>query len=207
MEEISEIGIVILAAGTSSRLGSPKQLIRFENETLLRRAAKIALASKCRPVVVVLGARANVLRNELSGLDVEVVENAGWKKGLSSSIKIGLSKLLEINTRIQGVLLTVCDQPFLNVEIINQLTKKYNETRPPVVACRYADTLGIPALFDKSLFPQLKNLETKGGAKKLIEQFHSETTVVTFPAGVFDIDTPDDFLKLQKLEIQKTDSS
>jgi len=205
MEEMPEIGIVILAAGASVRLGEAKQLIRFEGETLLRRAAKIALASNCRPVVVVLGGKVKIFKEELSGLDVEIAENGDWEKGMSSSIKIGVSKMFELNSQIQSVLLMVCDQPFLTVDVINQMTRKYAESKALIVACQYGETVGVPALFDKSLFPQLKNLKTKGGAKKLIEQFLSETAVVSFPAGVFDIDTADDLLKLREFENQQID--
>jgi molybdenum cofactor cytidylyltransferase len=198
-----EIGIVILAAGASSRLGEAKQLLRFNGETLLRRSAKIALASNCRPVVVVLGARADIFRKELDGLDVEIAENVEWEKGMSGSINVGLQKMLKVNAQINGALLLVCDQPFLTVQIINRIIEKYVESKTLIVACQYAETFGVPALFDKSLFPQLKNLKAKGGAKKLIEQLRDQTTVVSFPDGVFDVDTPDDFLKLQEMETRQ----
>ena len=202
MGKMPEIGIVILAAGASRRLGEPKQLLAFEGEILLRRAAKTALASNCSPIVVVLGAEAEILKNELKGLDVEIVENGEWENGMNGSINIGLSKLLEINSRTQAVLLMVCDQPFLTVDVIDQITREYEESKALIVACEYAETVGVPALFDKNLFPQLKNLKTKGGAKKLIERFLSETITVAFPAGVFDIDTPADWLKLREIENQ-----
>lgn len=202
MKASSKIGIVVLAAGASARLGAPKQSLCFENETLLRRAAKAALASNASFVVVVLGARAEVFKNDLDNLAVEIVENQDWQTGMSGSIKTGLAKLLAIENRLKAVLLTVCDQPFADAELFNQLIEKYEESSAPVVACRYAETVGVPALFDESLFPQLANLDEKGGAKKIIERFKSESTAIPFAAGAFDIDTPDDFLKLKSYRRQ-----
>lgn len=208
MENTPQTGIVILAAGASARLGEPKQLVRFEGESLLRRIVKTALAASIdATIVVVLGARIDVCRKELSDFDVEIAENADWEKGLSGSISVGLTRLLNINPKIQSVLLVTCDQPFLTTEIINQMVEKYKERKPLIVACQYADTLGVPALFDEKLFARLKNLKTKGGAKKLIEKFYSETIALPFPDGIFDVDTQEDFLNLKKLEFGKVNKT
>lgn len=196
MAKKSKIGLIILAAGASVRMGKPKQLLEFNGETLLQRAIQTALDSECRPIVVVLGAQIGVLKNEIRDFDVQIVENSDWKKGMSSSIKKGLEKLLQINKQIGGVLIMVCDQPFVSAELINQIIETHRKTNSLIVASEYNETLGVPALFNSRMFPQLLDLESSGGAKKIIKQFQKETAVVLFEKGEFDIDTPEDYLNL-----------
>src|SRR5690349_780585 len=112
MEE-NKIGLIILAAGASTRLGTPKQILKFKGETLLRRIAREATSSVCRPVVVVLGCEFERLKCELTNLDVHIIENSEWEEGMASSIRAGIKKLLEINGSAEAVVLTVCDQPFV----------------------------------------------------------------------------------------------
>ena len=200
MDQNLEIGIVILAAGESLRMGEAKQLLEFKGTTLLERTIQTALASICRPVVVVLGARADDLANAAHHPEVQIVVNADWKRGMSGSIRTGLEKILEFNRRINGVLIMVCDQPFVSAELINQIIETYKKMGSLIVACEYAGTLGVPALFSDRLFPQLLKLKNVGGAKKIIKQFKSQTTSVLFDEGVFDIDTPEDYLKLTAVE-------
>lgn len=192
----SEIGLIILAAGASVRMKKPKQLLEYNGKTLLQRAVQTAQDSECRPIVVVLGARLEVLKNEIKDFDVRIAENADWEKGMSSSIKTGLDKLLKINNQIGGIVIMVCDQPFVSVELINQIIETYRKTDSLIVASQYAETLGVPALFGEQLFPQLLELENSGGAKDIIGQFQNETVAVSFEKGNFDIDTPEDYLKL-----------
>lgn len=192
----SEIGLVILAAGASVRLGAPKQLLRFEGETFLRRIALASAASVCRPVIAVFGAQSDRFKTELSDLDVHAVENFDWQKGMGSSVKTGVERLLEINESAEAVVLAVCDQPFVTTEIIDRLARTYRKNKVSIVASAYGETLGVPALFSRALFPQLLQLEGFGGAKQIIKQFAGETISVAFPAGATDIDTPEDFAQL-----------
>lgn len=192
----TDIGLIILSAGESSRMGQPKQLLEFKNKTLLQLAAQTATASVCDSIVAVLGANAKIFQEELRGFDLINVYNEDWKTGMNSSIKAGLDKLLEINNALKAVVIMVCDQPFLTAEIIDDLVEKYLETDALIVASKYAETLGVPALFDKKLFDELKNLNEKSGAKSLIKKFKDQTVSIDFPAGKFDIDTPEDYSKL-----------
>ncbi len=194
-EEI-KAGLIILAAGESARMGKPKQLLEFKGETLLSLIAKTALESRVYSIVAVLGANAQMLQKELDGFDLEIVDNKDWKTGMSSSIKAGLEKLLEKNRDLHAVVITVCDQPFVSAEIIDNLIEKHLETQALIVASRYAETIGVPALFDKRLFAELKNLTEKSGAKTLIRRFQDQTVSIDFPPGAFDIDTPEDYSDL-----------
>src|SRR5437868_1282596 len=106
----SAIGLLLLAAGASSRMGAPKQLLRYEGRTLLRRAAETALASVCRPVVVVLGAHAPQLQPELIGLPLRIVVNTHWEQGMGSSLRVGMETLLqEPKAEIEAVVIMLCD--------------------------------------------------------------------------------------------------
>lgn len=189
------IGIILLAAGASSRLGKAKQLLEFNNQTLLRRSAETALQISGN-VVVALGARSEIMRREIEDLPVKIAENKDWEAGMGGSVKIGLAKLIEANSHLEGVIIMVCDQPFVNTDLLEKLIAKYKETNAPVVVCEYEDTLGVPAFFSAKLFPELIALEPSHGAKYLIKKYRAETASVFFPEGAFDIDTPDDYERL-----------
>src|ERR1700743_3229576 len=102
-------GIVILAAGSSSRLGQPKQNLVYKGKTLLQRAVETAMASICETVVVVLGANTEVIKPTIANYGVEIVENIEWNEGMASSIRNGLKKVLQMNPHVQSVILMLCD--------------------------------------------------------------------------------------------------
>ncbi len=197
-KNVGDIGLVLLAAGASKRLEKPKQLLRFQGETLLKRAVITALASDCRPVIAALGANAEKLKREIEEFDIEIVENPDWEKGMGSSIKIGLEKLSEICPEISGVVLMVCDQPFVSADLIARLIESFRATGAPIVACSYGATLGVPALFSQRFFPELLALNADGGAKKIISEHRTDVTEIDFEAGATDIDTEQDYLNLIK---------
>jgi molybdenum cofactor cytidylyltransferase len=188
-----QVGIVILAAGGSTKLGSPKQLVRFKGKTIFRRSVESALA--CEPVslIVVLGARAEEISVEAEGLPIEIVINKEWEVGISSSIKAGLAKLLELRPDIDALIIMLSDQPFVDEKTIRSLIDTYRTTRKPIVASEYNDVLGVPALFDRSMFDDLMKLEGDAGARVIIRQNASENVAtISAPEAAFDIDTPHD---------------
>lgn len=193
----NSIGIILLAAGASVRLGKPKQLLRFRGETLLRRSANIALAVS-KNFVITLGANLKILRQEIENLPVQIAENKDWKEGMSGSIKIGLEKLADIGESINAVIIMVCDQPFVDENLLRKIIEKFEQTDALIVACEYQNTLGVPALFHRKLFPELLALDAQTGAKQLIKKYQSQLAVVPFPEGAFDIDTLADYENLTK---------
>ncbi len=193
---VDNIGLILLAAGASKRLGKPKQSLYFKGETLLRRAVKTALASDCHPVIIVLGANAKNLEREIKEFDVEIIENPDWEKGMGSSIQIGLEKLLKIYPEVSGVILAVCDQPFVSAGLLKQLTENFRLTDAPVIACAYGETLGVPTLFGRNLFSELITLKADNGAKKIIYKHLEKVIKIPFEAGALDIDTEQDYLNL-----------
>ena len=190
------VAAVILAAGSSSRMGRPKQTLQFEGESLLRRAANAAIDAGCSPVIVVTGANAELSRGELAGLDVREVFNPHWETGMASSIVAGLEGLLSVDPDAAATVIKLCDQPYVNSETISRLMAAHRLTRNSIIASKYGDGFGAPALFKRSLFDQLLQLEGHAGAKQVIKENLSEAHFINFPDGDIDLDTPDDLSRL-----------
>ena len=190
------VGAVLLAAGSSSRMGRPKQTLQYRGESLLRRAALAALSAGCRPVVVVTGAHAELSRRELAGLDVREVSNPRWETGMASSVRAGVEGLVSVDPDADAVVLLLCDQPHVTSEIISGLVAAHRATGRPVVASTYGGSFGVPALFGRALFAELARLEGAAGAKQVIKRHASEAHFLPFPGGEVDVDTPDDFSRL-----------
>ncbi|MDZ7958407.1 MAG: nucleotidyltransferase family protein [Aulosira sp. DedQUE10] len=194
--EKSTIAIMILAAGASTRMGTPKQLLLYQGRSFVEYITEIAIASVCQPVVVVLGAYAEQIRPQINQLPVSIVDNLDWAVGMGSSIKAGMQLLNSLTQKITAVVIVLCDQPFLSPQIINQLVDAYHATQKPIIACEYAGTLGVPALFSKIFFSELTNLPDNSGAKKAINNNLDKVFSIPFTLGNIDIDTPSDYEQL-----------
>lgn len=186
-------GIVILAAGSSSRLGEPKQMLPYKGKSLLWLAAHTALSTGLQPLVVVLGAGYEPIQKELEGMDLKIVENKHWAEGMSTSVKTGLEAALELDPLLDAVIFMVCDQPYVTREVLDELVKGWGSTGKAIVASRYQNNLGTPALFTRGVFAALLDLKGDTGARKLIKQQEQDVAVVEFPQGAIDIDTKNDY--------------
>ena len=193
--KIHRPAIVILAAGQSSRLGSPKQLLRFNEKSLLQHCVEEALQTNI-PVIMVVGANSQLIKYELKNLRITIAENKRWQEGMSTSLQCGLMAAKNINNEIDGIIFMVSDQPFVSVMLLNNLLRAQNENSLPIAACGYAGRLGTPVLFHKYFFDELIDLQGDSGAKKLIEKNKNLATEVSFPEGVIDIDTVEDYKDL-----------
>jgi molybdenum cofactor cytidylyltransferase len=193
------VAALVLAAGASSRLGAgrSKQLLRYQGRTLLRHSVEQALASSCRPVIVVLGADAERCQRELDGLDVHVTLNPAWAEGMGSSIRAGMTALAAAAPDARAVVITLCDQPLVTATFIDRLAQRYvaevgdRDCRdvpdaPAVrerqadagadadvaaaltVAAEYDGRPGVPALFPRARFAELSRLEGAAGARRLL---------------------------------------
>jgi len=189
-------GIIILAAGNSSRLGRPKQLLPYLNKSLLCNAVEQSLLVPESMVLVVTGASKEIVESELPSDKILVQHNANWQTGMASSIKTGVSELLMRYPALDALLITVCDQPFLNTEIMTSLIEEFTTSTKNIVASAYNDTLGTPVLFSKKYFNTLQQLEGQEGAKKIIMKDAEDVASVSFPAGGIDIDTHEDYCNL-----------
>lgn len=179
-------------------MGTPKQLLPYKQTTLLEHSIEEALASKAGQLVVVLGAHAEMVRPAVREKKLSVIINKSWQEGMSSSIRCGLQYLLEEIPAVQSALFMACDQPYISAVLLNKLVTLQQQTGRAIVASQYAATTGIPAIFDKQLFPGLLALEGDSGAKKLILQHQYHVATVPFPLGNIDIDTAADADRMQK---------
>jgi molybdenum cofactor cytidylyltransferase len=189
-----QTALIILAAGASTRMGQPKQLLIFQGKPLLRYIAEIAIASSCQPIVVVLGANDAAIQPVLQDLPIHLVHNPDWSEGMGSSIRCGIQHLSNYPNPIDAAILTVCDQPFISTFLLDQLIQVYRSSQSPVIASAYSGTLGVPALFDRHLFPDLLALDSAQGAKSIINRHGA--IGIDFPQGNLDLDTPEDYAKL-----------
>jgi len=191
----SSISILLLAAGSSQRLGRPKQLLPFRGTTLIRHLAVEALASKARNVTAVIGASAEEVRGELKELGLNIRENSRWGEGLSASIRCGLEALPET---AEGILLMLCDQPLVTASLLNEMIDRWAAGPTGIVACEYADTVGVPVLLPRKLVPELLRLSGDVGAKEVLRAHREEISLIPFPGGALDIDIPGDLEQLQR---------
>lgn len=197
----SKIGGILLAAGGSSRLGQPKQLLQFKGKTLIRRAAEALVGSGCCPIVVVLGAEIECSTAELEGLEVNICINDNWQVGMSSSIVSGLERMLEIEPNLDAAVITLCDQPNVSSVNIDKLLTAFRVSSLPIVAARYGETIGVPALFYKEIFHQLFELTGDKGARQIIQNHIEIVDTVAIEKAAVDIDCLDDVNRLTFDEI------
>jgi molybdenum cofactor cytidylyltransferase len=185
----SHIAILLLAAGSSSRFGSPKQLLPYKGRALIRHLTEVALESNADQTYVILGSNSERMLSELRLLSLRIVENSAWKEGLASSIRAGVRAL---PNDVDAAIIMLADQPFVSREILNALIEKHRTSDKPIVASEYAGTVGVPALFARSLFPELLKLRGDRGAKAVIQRHENDVAGIAFPQGEVDIDRQTD---------------
>jgi len=190
-------GVIILAAGSSSRLGQPKQLVKFRGKTLLQQTIDHADNFDFSPKILVLGANQDQITEQISLKNFQPVFNKGWNEGIASSLRVGITKAKILNTEIEHILILLSDQPFVSEELIKKLLESHSSVSNGITACKYGEAIGVPAIFSSHFFPDLLALEGDQGARKLIMKSQSEINIVPFLDGYFDVDTPEDLDKLE----------
>ncbi len=188
-------GLIILAAGESSRMGFPKQIAQYEGKTLLQRSIDAALEADLFKRVVVLGAFKDEIKKSFRADTIPVIHNPQWEKGMSSTMQKGLEYMCKFDKPDQ-VILMLCDQPFVDAELIEKLIAKQAETQKAIVACAYSNTYGVPMLFTEKYFEELRKLSGAEGAQKVAFQHEDDLATVDFPEGATDIDTEEDLKDL-----------
>jgi molybdenum cofactor cytidylyltransferase len=191
-------GLIILAAGRSERLGSPKQLLSYQGKNLLQHTIDIALESRIGPVMVVMGASIQQISPQLELNSLIITENPNWESGMASSIVYGLHSLLMQFPDCEAVILMVCDQPHVNKNLLKKLIKKHEDSGSSIVASSYINIQGTPALFHKKHFDELSALKGDTGARSLIKRHAALIESIPFELGSIDIDTMQDYRNLLK---------
>lgn len=189
---MKKYGIIILAAGESKRLGSPKQLVAYKDKTLLQHVMDEAAKVDETAVVVVFGAFKDNLLDAHTTEHIIAGINEDWATGMASSIQTGLRRLEQNYTDLEGVIIAVCDQPFLSSAVFEELIAQHKKSFKGIVASAYADTLGTPVFLDKKYFEELMMLTGDDGAKRILASHEDDVAQIDFEKGKIDIDTPKD---------------
>ena len=192
---MTDLALILLAAGSSTRMGQSKQLLKIGDKSLLFYSATVALASGLRTIVV-LGANEQEHRKAMEGLPAEIISNVDWKNGMGGSLKTGLKYLLAYAPLTEAIIVMVCDQPLLTAAHLEKLRIKYESSGKRIIASHYSGTPGVPALFHKSFFSEIMELPDDQGAKKIFQQHTNDMLTIDFPEGAVDLDTPDDYKSL-----------
>ena len=185
---------ILLAAGKSSRMGHNKMLLDFAGESVLRGAARRALAGGLSPLMVVLGAESDRAAAELEGLSCQIIKNRNYESGMSSSMRAGLAAL-PAATRAAMILLA--DMPLVTADMIRTIAHRYHETGTLLVISRYDGVNAPPTLFDRRLFSELLASSGEGAGKQVVQRHRAAAEVLDWPAAALaDLDTPDDYARL-----------
>jgi len=196
--QIKNCAVILLAAGASTRLGRPKQLLLYKGKSLLQNMVSAVMDTSCRPVIVVVGANATPIINELKNEDVQVINNNEWQEGIASSIRCGVVSLKKTDPSPDAAIIMVCDQPHITPALLNELLITQKETGKPIVASSYSGIMGTPVLFHKKFFHELLLLTGDKGAGKMLQQQNALVATVPFPDGAVDIDTAGNYEKLRQ---------
>lgn len=191
--------IVILAAGGSSRLGRPKQLVQHRGKALLQHAIDTAAALGIPTGVLVTGANAEQIAAEIDPRHFEVVKNGQWQQGIAASIRAGLARATA-NPQVEHVLFLLSDQPFVSVPLLQELLQVHAKDGKGITASTYKGQPGVPAIFSKKYFVEMQQLSGDQGAKKIMLKHTEDMSLVDFDMGHFDVDTPADIEMLKTFE-------
>ncbi len=196
----SHSGVMILAAGASSRLGSPKQLVDYRNKPLLQHMIDLVSGLDFSGKTLVVGANETAILEAVDPGKLGVVRNQNWQEGMASSIRAGLSEILRIDPNAKQVLVLLSDQPLVNLELVLDLFHAHAAGPHSLTASYYRGMAGVPALFSRVYFDELFSLQGDRGARQILNQYPERVNRVPFAQGELDIDTPQDLIRLRNLE-------
>ena len=189
--------IIILAAGASSRMGKIKQLLPWKHTTLLGSAIEQALASKAEDVFVVLGANEQVISKEIEKEDITIIYNKNWSFGMGTSIACAVDFIDKKTNKYSTVLVMLADQPLIDVNYINNLCN--NDLQSNIIASKYKNRVGVPAIFSSRYFNELKELKGDIGARELIRNHIDDVKTIDAFDKFYDIDSMESYEKLYQL--------
>ncbi|WP_276392096.1 nucleotidyltransferase family protein [Eudoraea chungangensis] len=194
-----ETTILILAAGSSSRMGTMKQLLPWEGTTLLGHVVNTAINSNADNTVLVLGAKAEEIEKSIKPSLVNLVVNENWTKGMGSSIAKGVEYISQSLPDTKAVLILLADQPFINKNNLNTYLDKGNKFPKKIIATNYGLKHGVPALFPKSFFKQLITLNRDYGAREILETNRENILALKNNINLVDLDTMKKYHQLKKI--------
>ena len=191
-----------MAAGASTRLGQPKQLVRLRGRSLIERSVRLAQEVSPNRVVVVIGADHLRVRRHLyaKSLRPRIVRSPNWRQGMSTSLKDGLQAL---PASAHGLLVLLCDQPAIAACDIGRLVRAWRQRPAAPTAAAFSGRIGAPAIFPRRFFRNLQSLAGDKGARDLLRS-NAQTSTVQMPAAAIDVDTPADRRALSRLSLSRS---
>ena len=192
------LAIAILAAGASRRLGRAKQLLCWRGKSLVQHALDTAADTGQKPIFLVVGANQADVVGAVQAEDLTIVPNALWQEGLASSIR---SAVEQAQGRAQALMLLNCDQPQITASALKEMIARFDAAERPLVAAQYNGVVGSPAIFGRIFFGQLLALKGDTGARSILREHEELLTRVDMPAASLDIDTEDDWLTINQLDL------
>jgi molybdenum cofactor cytidylyltransferase len=176
-------------------MGSNKLLFELDGESVLRGAARRALAGGVEPLLVVLGHEAERAGRELAGLPCRIVLNPDYEQGINSSLKAGVAALPD---DVPAALVMLADMPFVTAEMLAGLIARYRASEAPLVISDYEGVNAPPMLYDRSLFSELRTMTGEGCGRQVVKRHRHEAEVLPWPAtALADLDVPDDYARFR----------
>lgn len=191
----ASLGALLLAAGGSTRLGRPKQLLLIDGEPLVRRQARLLLALEPACVIVVTGAVADEVGAALTGLDIVLAHNPDWERGMGGSLACGMRAMPE---RVRGALLLLVDQYRVDTQDLERLIATWGADPLAAVSASWDDQRGPPIVFPRSLFERVSRLRGESGARAVLRRFRGRQIAVPVANAAFDLDTAADIAPLER---------
>ena len=186
---------VVLAAGSSTRMGRNKLFFELDGETLLRRVVRRALDAGLDPVLVVVGHEAERVRAELAGLPCTPVDNPDHALGVNRSLRTGISHVPE---RARAAVVMLADMPFVTSRMVSTLVARYRKSTAPLVISAYGDVNAPPMLYGRALFPELRQMSGSGCGRQVVRRHRDEAIAVSWPeAALQDVDVPEDYERIR----------
>lgn len=198
MKTSDNIAILILAAGTSTRMGTPKQLLPWKHTNLLGNAINSAVEVSPEHVFVVLGANAEKIKAALDTANLVCIDNPDYKSGQGSSLACGIDRIMQNDHPYRAALILLCDQPLLDSVYLDSMIAAFDDGNKGIVATSYGDRAGVPAIFDQKYFSKLATLDNDNGAKAIIKKHVNDLLVLDAGEKVMDVDTVTEYKHLIK---------
>lgn len=187
---------MILAAGNSSRLGQPKQLVYFKGRTLIENVVSMA-SELSDDVFVILGAHYEKIASKISDSSAILANFRDWDQGMGSTLSYGIQQVLNKDRYTEDVMILLCDQLHVSTQMLSEMIYFHQQADHLITACGYDRSYGAPAIFNRKTFIDLLNLSGDQGAKKVIQKHYKNAQIIAYPEAQVDIDTPRDLALLK----------
>lgn len=195
----SNIALVIMAAGASSRMGQPKQLLNWGDNSLISHSIKTAQNTNSKDIIVVLGANFDTIIKNIKHYKITVLNNKAWELGLGESIACAANYVLNLKTNIDGLLLVLADQPLIDSKHLNKMIQSFEVNTNQIIATSYGkEVTGVPVLFDSLYFETLSKLTGDEGAKSILKKYQKKVIALELEFENLDIDSKEDYNNLHK---------